>query len=290
MGRVGEEMLRCAFLDNRSLIHEENAVGDLAGKTHLMGHHDHRHPGIAGQPPHHVQDFLDHLRIQGRGGLVEQHDLGLHRQGPRDGHALLLASGELRRVDVRLLGDADAIQQLDRHAFRFVLRPFPDFHRRQADILQGGEVREQVERLEHHPDFAAHRINVVHVVGELDPVHDDAAALVTLQPVDASDHRGLPRSRWPGDDHHLPRPDLYGDPAQDVQLAEPLMDILQQNDWAVVASARCRVGARTHGCLVHALTSLQVYFAGSRPGIATTRYLSPSPNRRSSVRLACDML
>src|SRR5207249_9441072 len=34
MGRVGEEMLRCAFLDNRSLIHEENAVGDLAGKTH----------------------------------------------------------------------------------------------------------------------------------------------------------------------------------------------------------------------------------------------------------------
>src|SRR2546422_11736973 len=40
MGRVREEVFRRAFLDNAPFIHEDDAIGDLAGKAHLMGHDD----------------------------------------------------------------------------------------------------------------------------------------------------------------------------------------------------------------------------------------------------------
>ena len=49
-----------------------------------------------GELDHHVEHFLDHLGVERRGRLVEQHDLGRHAQRARDRHALLLAAGELQ--------------------------------------------------------------------------------------------------------------------------------------------------------------------------------------------------
>src|SRR5258708_6782326 len=46
--------------------------------------------------------------------LDEQHQLRLHRQRARDRDALLLPAGELRRVVVELVGEADAVEQLPR--------------------------------------------------------------------------------------------------------------------------------------------------------------------------------
>ena len=66
--------------------------------------HDHRH-ALFGQVDHDVEDFRDHLRIQGRGRLVEQHDFRVHAKRPGDGDALLLAAGKLARVFLSLLGD-----------------------------------------------------------------------------------------------------------------------------------------------------------------------------------------
>ena len=52
-------------------------------------------------------------------------------------------------------------------------------------------MREEVEVLEHHADFAADLVDALEVVGELGAVDDDAALLVLLEPVDAADHRRL---------------------------------------------------------------------------------------------------
>ncbi len=52
-------------------------------------------------------------------------------------------------------------------------------------------MREEVEVLEHHPDFAADLVDLLEVIGELDAVDDDLALLVLFQTVDAADHRGL---------------------------------------------------------------------------------------------------
>jgi hypothetical protein len=43
LGRILEEVLGGADLDDLAVGHEHHAVGDLAGEAHLVGHDDHRH-------------------------------------------------------------------------------------------------------------------------------------------------------------------------------------------------------------------------------------------------------
>jgi hypothetical protein len=84
---VVEELLRSVLLNDLALV-EEDAIGHFLGKAHLVGEDDHRHAGL-GQFAHNFQHFLDHLRVEGTGGLIEAHDLWLHGQGTCDGHPLL---------------------------------------------------------------------------------------------------------------------------------------------------------------------------------------------------------
>ena len=48
-----------------------------------------------GQVLHDGEHLADHFGVQGRGRLVEEQHLRVHGQGAGDGHALLLAAGEL---------------------------------------------------------------------------------------------------------------------------------------------------------------------------------------------------
>ena len=64
-----------------------------------------------GELLHHVEHLADQLRVERRGGLVEEHELRLHGQGAGDGDALLLPAGELRRVGVQLVVEADPREQ-----------------------------------------------------------------------------------------------------------------------------------------------------------------------------------
>mgnify|MGYP001795498971 CR=1 FL=1 len=43
--------------------------------------------------------------------------------------------------------------------------------------------------LKDHPHLAADLVDLLHIVGQFDPVDDDLALLMLLQPVDAADHR-----------------------------------------------------------------------------------------------------
>ena len=72
--------------------------------THQHGH------AVLGELHHGVEHLLDHLGVERRGRLVEQHDLRVHAERARDRDALLLAAGELARIFVRLLGDLHAVR------------------------------------------------------------------------------------------------------------------------------------------------------------------------------------
>jgi hypothetical protein len=115
-------------------------------------------------------------------------------------------------------------------------------------------VREEVELLEHHPDLPPDLLDVADVVAELDPVDDDAAAIVLLQPVDASYERRLPRARGPEDDDDLLPADGEVDPLERLEVVEPLLDAFEHDD---------------------------------RP--ALLRHRSPTPSLRSSRWLSRDM-
>ncbi|REF73047.1 hypothetical protein BDD41_1559 [Paracoccus versutus] len=92
--RVGEENAGHRFLDLFAAIHEDDSVGDLPRETRLMGDAQHGY-ALRGQFHHGVEHLLDHLGVQRRGRLVEEHHPRLHAQRPRDGDVLLLAAGKL---------------------------------------------------------------------------------------------------------------------------------------------------------------------------------------------------
>jgi hypothetical protein len=152
------------------------------------------------------------------------------RHSARDRDALLLAARELQRILLRLLGDAHALQLRHRALLGFLLRHLADPHRRQRQVLEHGEVREQVELLEHHAHVLADRFDRLDVVGQLDALDGELAFLVLLEPVDAADHRRLARSRRPADDDPLALLHLQVDVAQHVELPVPLVDLLEADD------------------------------------------------------------
>src|SRR6185503_6665912 len=119
--------------------------------------------------------------------------------------------------------------------------------RRERAVLENREVRKEIELLEDHADVAPHLVDAYEVLRQLDAVHDDSAALVRLEPVDAADERGLAGTRRPADDDTLAAFDAQCDVAQDVEITEPLVDALHvylKHRLTLVRRAR----ARAAGC------------------------------------------
>ena len=102
-------------------------------------------------------------------------------------------------------------------------------------------MREQVEVLEHHADFAPHLVDLLQVAGQFGAVDDDAALLVLLQPVDAADHGRLAGARRPADHDALAALDREVDVAQHVEFAVPLVhaDDLDGERVRRLGSNRC---------------------------------------------------
>ena len=111
-----------------------------------------------------------------RGGrLVEEHDVGVHREGAGDRHPLLLPAGKLGGVALRLVLETDPPEE----ASGFLVGlPFlgPLHHEgREGDVVERVEVRKEVEGLEDHPHLFPHFPDVRFRIGHADLVDPDAA-------------------------------------------------------------------------------------------------------------------
>ena len=74
---------------------------------------------------------------------------GLVHERAGDGHALLLAAGELRRAVVDAIGQADRLERRSREA---VVPVAVGVEQRQLDVLERARPRQEVEGLEHEAD------------------------------------------------------------------------------------------------------------------------------------------
>ena len=79
----------------------------------------------------------------------------MHTQCPHNGDALLLAAGKLPRVALGLLQKAHPIQQGFGLLLYLGLRALLHLGRGQQDVVQHGQVREELVALEHHADALA---------------------------------------------------------------------------------------------------------------------------------------
>ena len=77
-------------LDDHSAVHKNDLIGDLAGEPDFVGNDRHRHAG-GGQILHDLENLADEFGIKRGRGLVEEHDLRIHRQRAGNRHTLLLA-------------------------------------------------------------------------------------------------------------------------------------------------------------------------------------------------------
>src|SRR5271163_4346441 len=78
-------------LDNLAPVHENDAIGNLPRKTHLVRYDDHGH-ALLRELGHRVEHLLHHLRIERGCRLIKQHDLRGHAQCSGNRRALLLTA------------------------------------------------------------------------------------------------------------------------------------------------------------------------------------------------------
>ncbi len=189
----------------------------------------------AGQPlldqvADHGQHLAHRLRVQRGGHLVEQDQLGLHRQRAGNRHALLLAPGELARIHARLVGQANLAQQLDGGGLRLGAATAQYAQRRDGEVLQHRQVRKQVVLLEDKAHALAQR-NALGLAAQLahrDAANGDRALLRLQQAGDAAQDGGLARAGRTDDGHRLPAPHFQIDALEHRVAAEGKVHILER--------------------------------------------------------------
>ena len=190
-----------------------------------MGDHHHGE-AVPGQTPHDVQHLAHQLRVQGGGGLVKEQRLGVHGQGPGDGHPLLLAAREHAGISVGLAGQSHLLQQLHGGALGLGLVHLLDLHRGGGDVGLHRLQREQVEALEHHAHLLPELADVVFLVQGVLTLIEDGAAGGGLQLVDAAQQCALAGARGADDAHHFSLFDLQIDVPKDLQVSKILGQML----------------------------------------------------------------
>jgi hypothetical protein len=197
-----------------------------------------------GEVGHRLEDLVDHLGVERARRLVEEHDLGLHREPARYGHALLRAPGEALGVLVCLLGDADTFEEARTALADLTLGDILHLYGGELYVLGDGHVRVEVELLEDHPDLRAQGVQVGLLAADVHPVDDELSGGDLLEAVYAPEQGTLSRSRRADHDDHFAL--VYGEVYifDDLELPEELVNTSKLYDAhraPKVLGARCRI-------------------------------------------------
>jgi hypothetical protein len=171
--------------------------------------------------------------IERRGDLVEQHDLGLHRQRAGDRDALALAARQMLRIGGRLVEQPDLVEQRPRKPLRLRLGHARHRDRTLHHVAEHGHVREQVEMLEHHAGLGAERGELAvarqtglgAAEGDMAGADPHLAAIGRLEQVDAAQQGRLARAARAEQRHHGAARHLERDPLQHLERAERFVQI-----------------------------------------------------------------
>ena len=161
----------------------------------------------------HAEDVFRGRGIEVTGGLVGKKDLGLGDDGAGDGHALLLAAGELRRLVLQAFLQAE---ETDYHVETVRVKAVPVDVLGESDIVAGVEGGEEIVFLEDKTDFVAAQEGSRRVAhgGEIVAVEQDAASGGLSEAADDVEHGGLAATRRPHDGDEAAGWDLEIDAAK----------------------------------------------------------------------------
>ena len=152
--RMGEDFAHRILLDQLTVANDRHAVADAFHHIHFVGDQQN---GQSQTPVNVFQQFENGTgggRVEGAGGFIAQQYLRVAGQRAGNSDALFLATGEISRVAVVLITQADEIQQLRHTAFDFSLRGVIQFQG-QRHVAENGPGSQQVKMLENHANLTA---------------------------------------------------------------------------------------------------------------------------------------
>ncbi len=146
-------MLVDLLRDDVAVAELQDAVGDRRERL-VVRDEDDRRARLVVHLAQHLEHELAGAEVQVAGRLVAEDQLGRLGERACHGDALLLAAGELRREVAGPLGEADLGEELRGVEIRAVAVALGEFEG-EADVLLGGQRRDQVEELEDEADVLA---------------------------------------------------------------------------------------------------------------------------------------
>ena len=141
-----------AQLVDDAAVGEEHDAVRVRGRDRVVRHHHDRLAELLHRALHEPEDLGARPGVEVAGRLVGEDDLGPAHERARDRDALLLTAGQLRRPVREAIAQADGVD--DAVEPRLVGLAARERHR-QRDVLERGERRDQVVRLEDEADAVA---------------------------------------------------------------------------------------------------------------------------------------
>ncbi len=175
-------------------MHHPDLIGHEEGLQLIMGNQDGGNTLVAQDGAHFSRQLLAQLLVHAGEGLIQQHQGRARGNGPRQGDALLLPTGELVGIAAGIGPQAHQFQQLTDPRLASGRRLLADTER---DVVGDGQVREQCKILEHHADLA-----LLGCQAPARPTHDlatetDLALGDGFEARDGAQHRGLAAAAQP---------------------------------------------------------------------------------------------
>jgi len=239
-----------AVLDDHTGIHHRHTVAHAADHIHFMGDQHDGQVQFAVDLRQQVQHRGGGLRVEGAGGFVAEQDFRLGGQGAGNADTLLLAAGQLGRVLLGVVGQADALQQLGDALLDGAGRQLAGQLQRQGDIVGDGFRGQQIEVLEDHPDLLAETAQTVGIQGgDVFAVDIDAPAGRLFQAVDEAQQSTFASAGMADDAKHFAAGDIQvgGLQGGDVAAIDAirLMDVVKvDHSLNLLGLAVCRIGIK----------------------------------------------
>ena len=147
--RAVEELLSRADLGHAPLLEHRHAVRNDHGLGLVVGDIERGDREQLVQAPNLKTHFFSEVCVEVAQWLVEEQDLGLHHQRPRDGDTLLLAAGQLAGIAGAVALELDRLQDVVHSPVPVDLRR-PGEAQPVRDVLIHRHVRPQSVALEDH--------------------------------------------------------------------------------------------------------------------------------------------
>jgi hypothetical protein len=95
----------------------------------------------------------------------------------------------------------------------------------QGKIINNGQVRKKIKVLKDHAHFGPYFFDIFEVIGQLNPIHNNLAALVFFQSVNTANQRRFPGSGRSADDDPLFFMHGQIDAPEHMEFTKPLVQI-----------------------------------------------------------------